>query len=231
MSNTRFDTILLDADETIFDFLQAEKISLLDTAEKFGISATDSDAKKYSEINLSLWKKLELGAVSREELKVLRFKEWFDYMGVENICADDFCKHYEQKLGNTGILLDGALDFVQKLSMHCNVYIVTNGTAVCQEGRMKNSPVREYIKGMYISEKIGFSKPDKRYFDYVFKDIGITDFSRVIIVGDSLSSDMQGGKNAGIATCLYLRNEDNPRSDLCDYAISEYSAFWDILFN
>lgn len=228
MHNFPFKYVLLDADETIFDFLEAEKESLLRTAKDFGVVADESDAKVYSAINLSFWKQLELGTVSRDELKVLRFEKWFEHLGVSYADPNAFAIAYEDNLSQTGILFDGAEEFVRGLSQIASVYIVTNGLTKCQHGRMDKSPIRKYLSGMFISEEVGFAKPDKQFFDKVFEAIGITDKAEVIIIGDSLTSDMQGGRNAGITTCRYTRSgnaEDNP---LCDYVITEYSQFFDI---
>lgn len=223
-----FEYVLLDADETIFDFIEAEKQTILKTAKEFGISATDEDAKVYSEINLFFWKELEKGSVTREELKVKRFQKWFEYLCVNTADPYLFGASYEENLSQTGILLKGAEDFVCKLSELSSVYIVTNGLSKCQHGRMKRSPVKKYISGMFISEEIGYAKPDKRFFNAVFCKLGISDRSKVIIIGDSLTSDMQGGRNAGITTCRYLRSGIPDENPLCDYTITEYKQFFDI---
>ncbi len=228
MPDFPFDVVLLDADETIFDFLKAEKLSVLKTASSFGITADDSDAEFYSSINLSFWKQLELGAITREELKVLRFVKWFEYLDIHNAEPIAFSKAYEDNFSQTGILFDGAEEFVRTLSELCSVYIVTNGPSKCQHGRMDNSSISKYISGMFISEEVGYTKPDKRFFDKVFDTLDINDRSKVIIIGDSLTSDMLGGRNAGIATCRYLPTGDTKKDPLCDYQISEYNQFFDI---
>lgn len=228
MSKLRFSTVLLDADETVFDFLQGERISILATAKLFNIDVDDEDAKVYSSINASLWKELELGTVTRDELKILRFQKWFDYLGVL-VDPVAFGRAYEDKLSESGVLFDDAEGFVKRLSELCRVYIVTNGLSKCQHGRMDTSPIKKYISGLFISEETGYAKPDKRFFDCVFSELRISDTSQVIILGDSLSSDMQGGRNAGIATCRYIRGGEAAPNPLCDYVITDYEQFFDIL--
>ena len=228
MRDFPFDVVLLDADETIFDFLQAESLSVLKTAQIFGIVADHKDAEVYSHINLSFWKELEKGTVTREELKLLRFAKWFQHLGVDSVDISLFAKTYEETLSQTGILFDGAEDFVRKLSELSSVYIVTNGLSNCQHGRMDKSPVNKYIKGMFTSEEIGFTKPDKRFFDKVFEILDVKDKSKVIIIGDSLTSDMQGGRNAGICTCRYSRGKSVDINPLCDYTITDYNQFFDL---
>lgn len=224
MSDTRFSIVLIDADETIFDFYLSEKTAIMNTCEEFGIQADDSDVSVYSRINDTLWKELERGLITREELREERFRRWFDYLSVK---ADvtNFDAHYAENLSKCGFLIDGALEFLEELSLLCDVYIVTNGLARTQRGRMNSSPAASYIKKMYVSEEIGYTKPDKRYFEYIFDDIGIYDISQFIILGDSLTSDMQGGRNAGIKTCLYKRHIKDVSPELCDFAVSDYSEF------
>lgn len=229
MPDSRFTHIFLDADETVLDFIASERASLRKTAELFNIKIDDNDVEVYSAINLSFWKQLEEGDVTREELKVLRFKKWFEYLCVNHIDPVAFGLVYEDNISDTSFLLDGAEYFVEKLSRLASVYIVTNGPAKCQHGRIDNSPIRKYIEGLFISEEVGFSKPDKRFFDKILEALGVTDKTKVIIIGDSLSSDMQGGRNADIATCLYCPSANIKSNPLCDFIITDYDHFFEIL--
>ena len=227
----RYDVVLLDADETVYDFKRAERTAVGKTLAAFGLDVTDEVIALYSEGNLWCWKALERGEISREELKPLRFKMLFDRLGAE---AVDFCAvndRYEHELSLCGFMLPGAMDFVRKLHEECGVkiYMATNGLTVPQQGRFKRSGIAPYVDGIYISEQVGASKPAKAYFDYIFDDLGITDRTRVIILGDSLTSDMQGGRNAGITTCCYLGENPPTHSPLCDYEISSYDEFFELL--
>ncbi len=230
MSKPRFPVVFVDADETIFDFYLSEETAILRTCDAFGIKADKSDVAVYSRINDSLWKELEKNTLTREELRTERFLRWFEYLSVK---ADPvrFDVLYADNLSNCGFLIDKAEEFLSELSEICDVYIVTNGLTRTQRDRLSASPVSKYITKMYVSEEIGFAKPDKRYFDYIFDDLKIEDKSRVIILGDSLTSDMQGGRNAGITTCLYKRHIKESLPSLCDYSISSYDEFFDIIQN
>ena len=226
----RFDVVLLDADETVYDFKLAEKTAVSLTLRKFGVEPTDEVVTLYSAINLSCWKALERGELSREDLKPYRFQRLFESLGAEPVDYSAVNDTYEGNLAHQAFLLDGALEFVKKLHEHCKIYLATNGLTIPQTGRFNKAAVRPYVDGIYISEQIGHSKPDKAYFDYIFTDLGITDKSRVIMVGDSLTSDMLGGRNAGLTTCHYLNGEEPSKSELCDYEIATYDEFFDILF-
>ena len=221
----------MDADDTIFDFKKAEHDAFKKTIEDAGVKYTDERLALYSAINLSYWKKLERNEVKREDLKRLRFEDFFKEIGVENIDCSILCEEYTTNLSESSSLIDGALDFVKKLhSLGLKLYIITNGLIKVQEGRFERSGLSPYIDKMYISERMGVAKPDKAYFDLVFEDANISDKSEVIVLGDSLTSDMQGGKNAGVTTCRYIRDGIVEESDLCDYQITEYNQFFDILF-
>lgn len=227
--NKRFDIILLDADDTLFDFKKCEYVAFTNSLKAFGIICTDEDVEVYSGINLSLWKQLEKGEIEREKLKTVRFDRFFDYLGVK--CdSNAFSKEYVLQLSKCAFMLDGAVEFVRKLHKYCKIYIATNGLAYSQNSRMGLSEIKNDIDGMFISEEIGFAKPDKSYFDYIFNALNITDKSRVAIIGDSLSSDMLGGRNAGITTCQFNRYGKFTDSDLVDYRLYTYDDFWDILF-
>ena len=226
-----FDIVLLDADETVYDFKLAEKIAVSRTLGAFGVDPSDEVIAVYSASNLWCWKALERGEITREELKPLRFHMLFERIGAE---PADFCAvnaRYEDELSRCGFMLPGATDFVRRLheTGGVRVYLATNGLTVPQQGRYRRSGIDRYVDGIYISEQVGASKPDPAYFDYIFRDLGVTDRSRTIILGDSLTSDMQGGRNAGIATCCYLRGGEPTGSPLCDYEIANYDEFFPIL--
>lgn len=228
MSKSGFEIVLVDADDTIFDFKKAEYHAFKKTLNSFGKDCTDEEVEIYSAINIKHWKDLEKGVIDRETLKVHRFQEWFDYMGFD-IDAKAFNNIYAPSLGNYSFLIDGAEEFLKKLSSICDVYIVTNGLTETQTRRFVSSSVKEFVKGIYISEAIGYSKPDKKFFDYCIDEIGESDRSKYIIIGDSLTSDMQGGKNAGIATCRFAFDGRLSFSPLCDYEIADYNEFFDII--
>lgn len=226
-----YDIVLLDADETIYDFHLAERTAIAKTFRNFGVDPTDEVISTYSTSNLWCWKALERGELTRDELKVRRFSMAFDRLGIDPVDFSAVNEMYEHNLSHCGFMLPGALDFVKKLHADYNVkiYMATNGLTVPQTGRFESSGVKPYVDGIYISEQIGVSKPDKAYFDYIFVDLGVTDRSRTIILGDSLTSDMQGGRNAGITTCRYLRDAEPDGNPLCDFEIRTYDEFFAIL--
>ena len=197
-----YDIVLLDADMTIWDFEASEKLALADTVEHVGGVMTEDAFAYYHKINSALWKAFDLKQVTKEELSYERFHKLLEYLGKEGEpLALNRC--YQQRLGEHAIMLPGAEEMCRTLAQRCTLYILTNGMHAAQEGRFQKSPVKQYIREMFISEDMGCQKPDKEYFDKVFDAIGLTDKSRAVMVGDSLTSDIQGGINGGVDTIWY----------------------------
>ena len=139
---------------------------------------------------------------------------------------------YVECLSRCGFVTHGALALCKSLHGRCGLYIATNGLRKAQEGRLERSGLKPYIDGMFISDTVGFQKPAKEYFEYIFKTLQIEDKGDVIMLGDSLTSDMQGGKNAGITTCLFDPKEKTAMPHpLCDYKIKRLSDFETLLFD
>lgn len=198
----KYTTLLIDADDTLLDFSAAEEYSICHVCDRFGIPYSPKVGRKYSEINLALWKKLEKGEVTRDVIKLRRFEEFAETMGCSAAPAE-MAKLYEATLKGCGFTLSGAADACKALKEKYQLYIVTNGIASVQKGRLALSGLLPYFSGYFISEESGFSKPDKRFFDFVLDSVGVEDKSEVCIIGDSLTSDIQGGVNSGIDTCLF----------------------------
>lgn len=226
----KFGTVLLDADETIFDFSKGQEYSLKHTLEEFNLPWSREINDIYSKENLKMWKKFERKEVDKERLKVERFESFFSIIGVSGVDIESVNKTYMGYLSSCGFTVNGALELCEKLHKICKVYIATNGLEKTQKGRLAKSGLAPYIDGLFISDTIGLQKPHKEYFDYIFNTLKISDKSDVIILGDSLTSDMQGGKNAGIATCLFDPKDivklPNP---LCDYKVNRLEDFINIV--
>ena len=198
-----YDVFLIDADGTLFDFELAEATAFRSVFEGYGFRYSEEVLKLYSSINDKLWKSFEVGGISIEGIKTQRFIRLFDEIGIE--CdACDFNEKYVVELGKCAFLIDGARDVCEKLSVSGkSVYIVTNGITQVQRARLSSSLIKDYVSDCFISELIGFQKPDVRFFEYVLKNIPKTGKDRILMVGDSLTADITGGNNAGIDTCWF----------------------------
>ena len=215
--------VLFDLDDTLFDFHKAEKIALTKTLVHFGIDPTEETLALYSTINATHWKRLELGEISREEVKVGRYRELFKTIGVE--CDPvKATAYYESMLAIGHYFMPGAPELLEELYRKYRLYIVSNGTAKVQEGRIGSSGIAKYMDGIFISQILGANKPDKQFFDICFAEIPDFSLSETVIIGDSLSSDIKGGINAGITTVWFNPKGIENDSDIKpDYTIKELS--------
>ena len=215
--------VLFDLDDTLFDFHKAEKIALTKTLVHFGIDPTEETLALYSTINAAHWKRLELGEISREEVKVGRYRELFKTIGVE--CEPvKATAYYESMLAIGHYFMPGAPELLEELYRKYRLYIVSNGTAKVQEGRIGSSGIAKYMDGIFISQILGANKPDKQFFDICFAEIPDFSLSETVIIGDSLSSDIKGGINAGITTVWFNpKGIENDNDIKPDYTIKELS--------
>lgn len=215
--------VLFDLDDTLFDFHKAEKIALTKTLVHFGIDPTEETLALYSTINAAHWKRLELGEISREEVKVGRYRELFKTIGVE--CDPvKATAYYESMLAIGHYFMPGAPELLEELYRKYRLYIVSNGTAKVQEGRIGSSGIKKYMDGIFISQILGANKPDKQFFDICFAEIPDFSLSETVIIGDSLSSDIKGGINAGITTVWFNpKGIENDNDIKPDYTIKELS--------
>lgn len=215
MNGQRYDVILFDADRTLFDFDQSQRLALLEVYESAGIPRTEKMIQTYVKLNGRLWGRFDRGEVSLDELVQVRFRSFLEQIGVTGRDPDEMNQQYIAALGRNSILLPGAEELCAALAPHCRLYIVTNGIQEAQEGRLKRSPIRKYIEKMYISGVMGVRKPEAAYFRMVCDDLQITPEQRrrTVIVGDSLASDIQGGINAGLDSIWYNpkgKHNDSP---------------------
>lgn len=196
--------VLWDIDGTLLSFKLAERAAIRACFAKFGLGElTDEMLADYSAINARYWKQLELGELTKQQVLRGRFEEFFAAYGLDTGCVDDFNAEYQVRLGETVVFNDNGKELVQRFRGKVKQYAVTNGTLVAQRGKLKNSGLDQLLDDVFISDVIGVEKPGKGFFDAVFAAIGPYQKDEVLIVGDSLTSDMQGGNNAGILCCWY----------------------------
>ena len=220
--------LFLDLDDTILDFHKAERIAVAKTFRAFGIAAEDAVLERYKQINILHWKMLERGEISREEVKVGRFEALFRELGVA--CDPRaVTREYEKNLAIGHYFLPGAQEAVERLSGKYRLFLASNGTAAVQAGRLTSANLYRFFERVFVSEEIGHNKPSRAYFDAAFARIEGFDPSRAMMVGDSLTSDILGGKNAGIATCWINLTGKSHGEIVPDYEIESLAQLEELL--
>ena len=209
---SKYKYLLWDIDGTILNFEKAEKRAIRTLFEKFNLGeCTDEMLSHYIEINKKYWKLLECGEMEKERILVERFEEFFEKEGIRTDVAAEFNKAYQLALGDTIAFNDDALEIIKAQKKNYQIIIVTNGTAIAQKKKLERSGLDKIADNIFISEEVGYEKPSIHFFERVIAKAGMDDVSQAVIIGDSLTSDIQGGANAGIDTCWY-----NPKEEVND---------------
>ena len=218
----KYDIFLFDADGTLYDYDMAEANALKIMFANCKLDYSDAIRNKYRQINTKEWEKFEKGEISKEDLQTSRFIRLFDYIGV-SCDAMDFNEKYLYELGKGAFLINGALEVCKYIvSQYKKIYIVSNGILATQTSRIKHSSIKDYISDFFVSEHVGFQKPHTSYFDYVFSHIPQVGINNILIIGDSLTADIQGGHNAGIDSCWFnAAGVDNKTGIVPTYEIGE----------
>ena len=224
-------TILWDIDGTLLDFHAAEREAIKTLFKQFDIGeCTDEMIQSYSKINRSYWERLERGEVTKPQVLVGRFEDFFASEGIDTSIAPKFNKAYQLSLGDTIVFCDDSYNIVNSLKGKVKQYAVSNGTVGAQTKKLRLSGLGELFDRVFLSEDLGVEKPNVEFFNKVFAEIGPINKDEVVIVGDSLTSDICGGNNAGILTCWY-----NPAKAPCvgdykiDYEITDIHQIYDVL--
>ena len=224
-----FEFLFLDLDDTILDFQKAEHIALSKTLQDFGLEPTERVLKRYNLINKAHWEALERKELTREQVLVGRFQVLFAEMGI-TVEPVTVARAYEDNLSIGHYFLPGAEESVERLSKKYKLYLASNGTAKVQAGRLKSANISRFFQEVFVSQELGANKPSLEYFEKCFARIPDFDRTKAIIVGDSLTSDILGGQNAGIATCWVNPHHKAGREDIrVDYEIEALSQLEDLL--
>lgn len=198
----RYSTLLLDLDHTLFDSAACEVVSFESTLRAQGVEDPLRHLSTYVAINESLWKSVERGERTPQEVHVARFERLVTTIRLD---ADPgpIAEAYAAGLGANGELFPGARDVIEQLAGQATLALVTNGLSEVQRARIERLDLEQYFDAVVISAEIGVAKPSREIFDAVFDALDFPDKETALMVGDSLSSDIRGGADYGIATCWY----------------------------
>ncbi len=224
-------TLLWDVDGTLLDFGKSEEYGIRKCFEIFGLGeCTDEMLSRYSKINRKYWQMLETGKITKRQVLTERFVEFFSFENINFNRVDEFNDEYQIRLGDKFFFCDNAFETVTALKGKYKQYAVTNGTIVAQQRKLKQSGLINIFDDVFISDKIGFEKPNIEFFNAVQQKIGKFNRDEVMIIGDSLSSDMKGGNNADIHCCWYNPHNAVNKNDIkIDYEIKDIADIIKIL--
>ncbi|HJB56909.1 MAG TPA: YjjG family noncanonical pyrimidine nucleotidase [Candidatus Flavonifractor intestinipullorum] len=225
----RYDYLLFDADNTLFDFDRAEERALRATLEFFGYPLDSDTRELYRTINRVLWRRLDLGEISREALVVERFALFDRAMGGGRDAAA-LNRFYLDRLSEGAELLPGAEALCRSLAPRATLALVTNGVARAQRGRLARSALNGLFPYVFISEEVGWQKPQREFFSHVCSAMAIRDRRRAVVIGDNLVSDVQGGLQSGLDAVWFNPNGlPNPTQVRPTWEARSFSALEDYL--
>ena len=217
----KYEVLLFDADETLFDFKKSEKQAFENSIREFNMEYDENyHLKIYEEINTAIWLEFEKGLITQEKLKVERFKRLSEKLNIP-FDPKEFAKSYMKHLANASFLYEDSFELIKTLSKNYRLAIITNGLKDVQSKRIGQSIIAEYFDTIVISEEVKVAKPNPEIFEIALSNLNYTDKSKVLMIGDSLSSDIKGGINFGVDTCwTNFKNIENSTTLKPTYEIS-----------
>lgn len=222
--------ILFDADNTLLDFDAAESKALADTLRNYGIEPDAETVQTYRTINEELWRQLEKGQLRRDKLMAERFTRFLKAVDAAGNGAEMNKFYLEQLSTHPDLAAPNVLDVLKELSEVATLAVVTNGFDRVQSRRVAESGMKDFIEEVFVSEKLDSEKPNRKIFDAALRSLGVENREHVLMVGDSLTSDIQGGANAGLDTCWFNPNHtENPGKVIPTYEIASLEELYPLV--
>jgi putative hydrolase of the HAD superfamily len=211
----KYEVLIFDADKTLFDFEAAEKFALKSSFEQYKIKYNeDFHLSEFKKINKKIWTEFEQKLITAEELKPERFKRYFSRVNIDGISPHEFSDCYLNFLSMNNTLLPGAKTLIEEISTNFRLALLTNGMTKVQKPRFSSSEIFNYFDAIIISEEVGIAKPDKRIFEIVMERLNFTDKIKALMIGDNLSSDIEGGNLFGMDTCWFNPDKKENNTDI-----------------
>ena len=221
--------LFLDLDDTILDFHKAERLAVAKTFREFGLEPTDAVLSRYHEINKQHWQRLETGEITREQVLTGRFQVLFNELG-HAVDPESVARSYEHNLGIGHYYLPGAREALEELRGKYRLFLASNGTASVQHGRLTSAGLYPYFEKVFVSQDLGANKPSPAFFEACARQIPGYDVQKALMVGDSLSSDILGGIQAGMKTCwVNSEGKAHPANIVPDWQIGSLQELPDLL--
>ena len=227
----KYDILLFDADNTVLDFDKSEEQALKRAFDECNLHFSDNTLQTYRKNNIRQWQLFEQGIIEKSQVLVNRFAETFAELELPTGKVEKVSALYEEYLHYGYYTVAYVKEVLEELGKNCRLYIVSNGVKSIQDSRMKGSGLEKYFIKRFISEEVGYPKPQIEFFCYCFANIENFDKSRALIVGDSLTSDIRGGVNAGMDTCWFNPNHVVNSSNLTpNYEIDDLRDLYEIVY-
>jgi YjjG family noncanonical pyrimidine nucleotidase len=221
--------IFIDLDNTLIDFNECARHSIINAFEELGFTYTENVFKTFIEENVKIWKRLEKGEITKAELRANRWNIILGKLGID-FDGTVLEEMFENGVAKGAYAVEGAYDLLDYLYGKYKLYIVSNGFRFVQESRLKIGNFEKYFDGLFVSEDIGIAKPAKEFFDYCFEKTDNPDKNEVILIGDSITADISGGINYGIDTIWFNKNYDLiPENNKPAYTVTTLSEIKKIL--
>lgn len=228
----KYELILIDADDTLFDYGKGEETAFEKSCLSFGIDyEKEIHLELYKKINSKIWKDFEDKKITADKLKTERFERFFTELSLK-ISAKEFSDSYLSNLGQADFLLEGAEELSEYLFNNFKLVLVTNGLSKVQRSRIGKSVIARYYENLIISEEVGSPKPENGIFQKCMEIAGHFDKETTLIIGDNLNSDIKGGIDFGIDSCWFnLHNKTGTNEITPTYEISSLQEVYQILNN
>lgn len=221
--------LIFDLDDTLMDFKLAEKTAIAKVFTRHGIDDSDQTIELYSKINKEFWESFERGDIKREEIFTGRFERFLKVVG-KALSPEKLSDDYFDKLSLCGFVYDGAKELLKALSKNHTLIAATNGHLPIQKSRIALSGLEKYFDGgIYISEALGTQKPEKEFFDIILSDLKNPPKSEVLVLGDSLTSDILGAKNSGLDSCYVDLRGKGGGEELYTYRVTSLKEILNLL--
>ena len=222
--------ILFDADNTLLDFDAAENKALAETLVEYGIEPDAGTVQTYRDINSELWRQLEKGQIRRDKLMGERFTRFLKAINAAGDGAEMNRCYLDHLSSHPDLMTPNVPDVLGELSEVATLAVVTNGFEKVQSRRVAESGIGAYLEDVFVSEKLDSEKPSRRIFDSALRALGVENREHVLMVGDSLTSDIQGGANAGLDTCWFNPNHtENPGKVIPTYEIASLEELYPLV--
>ena len=225
----RYEFLLFDADNTLFDFDRAVRRAFAASCAAAGLTATEELLARYCVHNDACWEMFDRGEASKDFILLERFRRFFAELGVDADPAAANRAHLDT-LETCSFPMAHSVEVCRTLAQTRRLFLITNAVARVQRGRLARAEIKPYLEAAFISEEAGAQKPTREYFDYVFAHIDGITRDNCLVIGDSLSSDIRGANNYGIPCCWFNpKRVPRPGGLRIDYEITDLRELYDIV--